>query len=215
MESVPVHKEGLRERKRRQTLQRVAAAGLKLFAKRGYDETTLEAIAEEADISARTFFYYFESKEEILHFWQANGFHEALGPTVRAQSTRQPPLQTMCDCLLELVARYETEQTVVVDRIFNSTETLRARKHNLYLHMEVTVFEALCALWPQPRRRAALRTTAMLAIGALRLAMEAHRRDREPRTLTQCLRDEFALLKRQVRPRASMGSKSGATDKTR
>ena len=121
----------------------------------------------------------------------------------------------MCDCLLELVARYETDQTVVVDRIFNSTETLRARKHNLYLHMEVTVFEALCALWPQPRRRAALRTTAMLAIGALRLAMEVHRRDGEPRTLTQCLRDEFALLKRQVQSRSSMGPRPRTTDKAR
>ena len=56
---------GLRERKRRETSERIIEKGLKLFVKNGYEATTLDAIAEAAGISRRTFFYYFKSKEEL------------------------------------------------------------------------------------------------------------------------------------------------------
>ena len=54
---------GLRERKKRETLQRITETGLKLFVENGYEATTLEAIAAEASIARRTFFYYFKSKK--------------------------------------------------------------------------------------------------------------------------------------------------------
>ncbi len=78
MESSPPREEGLRERKRRETLHRIAEQGLKLFLSNGYEATTLDAIAEAAGISRRTFFYYFKSKEEILLAWQDGGFTETL-----------------------------------------------------------------------------------------------------------------------------------------
>jgi AcrR family transcriptional regulator len=62
MKSAPAKKNGLRARKRRETRQRIAETGLKLFVRKGYDATTLEAIAAAAGISARTFFYYFKTK---------------------------------------------------------------------------------------------------------------------------------------------------------
>jgi len=65
-------KPGLRERKKQQTHERIAKVALALFAERGYDETTLDDIAEAADVSRRTIFAYYDSKEDILLCEEAN-----------------------------------------------------------------------------------------------------------------------------------------------
>ncbi len=57
---------GLRERKRRATRRAIQAAILDLAARDGYDRVTIEDISAAADISPRTFFNYFPTKDDAL-----------------------------------------------------------------------------------------------------------------------------------------------------
>jgi AcrR family transcriptional regulator len=190
--------DSLRERKRRETLQRIADVGLKLFVARGYEETTLDAIAAEAGISRRTFFYYYKSKEEILHAWQGKGLVAALHTAMLEESPDQAPLVAVRHCLLNLASRFEDKDSIVIDRLFQSTESLRARKHATYIQMEELLFDALLGLYPGPRRRTSLRVVAMVSMGTWRLALGVWREERGKRPFAECLRLQFETLEEEI-----------------
>jgi len=65
----------LRERKHLETRVRLQDAAIGLVLKNGLDKTTVDAISKVANVSPRTFFNYFDSKEDaILGFYKGNGF---------------------------------------------------------------------------------------------------------------------------------------------
>jgi AcrR family transcriptional regulator len=66
-----VRDDGLRARKRRETRGRLEEAALFFVGRDGLDQATIEQICERADVSPRTFFNYFDSKEDALLGMQA------------------------------------------------------------------------------------------------------------------------------------------------
>jgi AcrR family transcriptional regulator len=198
MKSASEMPQGLRERKRLETSDRIIEKGLKLFVKNGYEATTLDAIAEAAGISRRTFFYYFKSKEDVLLAAHDSGFREALKPAMLDESPDQAPLDAVQKCLIKLASRYETNESIIFDRLMQSTEALRARKEAVFLETERILLEAMCELWPSPGRRDGLRLVAMVAMGTLRLALDKWKQNDAARPLAYYVRQGFTLLVKQL-----------------
>ncbi len=187
----------LRERKRRLTLDRIAEAGLKLFAENGYEATTLDAIAAASGISRRTFFYYLKSKEDVLLAHESGNFPQALRPTFLKQSPKQSPLSAARKTFLALASMYQTKESIIADRILRSIEPLRLRKEALLVQMEELLAEAMYEMWPDESKRPALRMAAMMAIGALRFAKDNWRKDDAAHSLTHYIDEAFDLLNHQ------------------
>lgn len=57
---------GLRARKQKLTRSTILDAAIDLFAEKGFDETTIDEIADRAFVSRRSFFRYFESKRDLM-----------------------------------------------------------------------------------------------------------------------------------------------------
>jgi len=58
-----------RERRRQDTRERIIAAALELFRTQGYAATSVDAIAERADVARRTLFNHFPRKQDLLAAW--------------------------------------------------------------------------------------------------------------------------------------------------
>src|SRR4029077_2252298 len=90
---------GLRERKKQRTRETRPRAAHELFAERGYHATTLPEIAEAADVSTRTIFAYFPSKEDIL-FSDFPEMKEALTQALAERPEGVEALETVREFIL-------------------------------------------------------------------------------------------------------------------
>lgn len=102
MEPIP---QGLRERKKLQTRKDLARAAVRLFAERGYDATTVDDIAEAANVSRRTFFRYFRAKEEVF-IVDPDGKLEAMHVALAEGPPDEPTLDALRRGALALTEAY-------------------------------------------------------------------------------------------------------------
>src|SRR3712207_5762280 len=85
---------GLRERKKLATRTALHEAALRLVAERGLDGVSVDDIAERADVSPRTFFNYFPSKDDAVLGLDTTAA-ERQAEAVRARPAGEPPLDAL------------------------------------------------------------------------------------------------------------------------
>jgi AcrR family transcriptional regulator len=82
---------GLRERKKQQTRELLAETARRLFAERGFERVSVAEIAREADVSEKTVFNYFPTKEDLV-YWRLESFEEELLETIRSRGAGESVL---------------------------------------------------------------------------------------------------------------------------
>jgi AcrR family transcriptional regulator len=135
-----VARPGLRERKKQQTRDTIARAALELFAERGYDQTTLAEIADAADVSTRTIFAYFQSKQDIL-FCDEPAFFEQLKQTLE----QRPPRTTTIDALRDFLAGTErpNDNDRLRKKIVGGDDELRLGERARFARVEQLIAESI------------------------------------------------------------------------
>lgn len=87
----------LRERKKLRTRRVLADTALRMFLEQGFDETTLDDLVATAEVSVRTFFRYYSSKEEVAMAAEGE-LWEAYAAEVERVSVTGPVLPLLRDC---------------------------------------------------------------------------------------------------------------------
>jgi AcrR family transcriptional regulator len=134
----------LRERKKAKTRKVLADTATELFAEQGFDHTTVEEIAEACDVSPRTFFRYFASKEDVLFAVGDERLRQLLD-AIASRPSGEAPLRSMREAALSLVPEYTSERARLITRkrIIAETQTLRSRGLERQLGWEDAVTDAL------------------------------------------------------------------------
>lgn len=120
-----------RERKRTRTRLMIQAEALRLFAEKGYSNTTVDQIANAADISPRTFFRYFPTKEDVV-IWDE--FDPLVLDLVDTRPKDESIVETFYTIMREAIGelyRRDPERLLARHRLIVSEPELRARSFEL------------------------------------------------------------------------------------
>lgn len=111
--SVEAAKPGLRERKKLKTRESIQREAMRLFKKNGYDGTTIEDIAEAAEISPSTFFNYFPSKEDVVLY---DAYDPILASIVLDRPAGEPFSISLRHALEPMGALFERDSEIILAR---------------------------------------------------------------------------------------------------
>jgi len=106
---------GLRERKKQRTRQAIVEAATRLFAERGYGDTTVAEVADEAEVALSTIFNYFPGKPDIVF-----AMTDTVIESARARVVERPEGETATEAVLawvsEVLPELERPYTEVIRR---------------------------------------------------------------------------------------------------
>ncbi len=164
---------GLRERKKIKTRQAIRREAIRLFDTNGYAATTVEQIADAAEVSPSTFFRYFPSKESLL-------LADDLDPLVLAAFKAQPPdlspSQAIRRAYKDVMAQLSEEQLEFENtrqRLIFSIPELKAALYDEYYRTVSVMAEALGDRIGRPAGDFEVRVFVGAMVGAMMAAYDS------------------------------------------
>jgi AcrR family transcriptional regulator len=129
---------GLRERKKAQTRELIAETARRLFAERGFERVSVAEIARIADVSEKTVFNYFPTKEDLV-YWRLESFEEELLETIRSRAVGESVLDAFGRFVRRprgMLGRSDPatrEQLAALTRVIVESPSLLARERQIFV----------------------------------------------------------------------------------
>jgi AcrR family transcriptional regulator len=167
----------LRERKRTRVRLMIQTEALRLFAEKGYGQTTVEEIADAVAISPRTFFRYFPTKEDVV-MWDE--FDPLIPDLIDARPADESLAETLRALMREALGglyRRDPERLLARIRLSATVPELKAR----FLAEQASATELLAPLLARRRGgdtdELTLRVVAASLFGAVSVALDLWQKD--------------------------------------
>lgn len=205
---------GRRHRKKLAARRALRSAAVRLVAERGLKNVTVEDIAEEADVSVRTFFNYFSSKEEAIVGLAPERAAE-LRQALLARPSDEPPLLALQTVLVDLAVPLAERQDewLLHMRVVRQEPSLLPSLLASFAAHERSLIEALAArTGTDPDRDLYPALVAAIAIAAFRVAMTQWRNLKGERSLPHLVEAALAQVQAGLpAPAATQPSGSNGT----
>jgi AcrR family transcriptional regulator len=128
---------GLRERKKQQTRELLAETARRLFSERGFERVSVAEIARAADVSEKTVFNYFPTKEDLV-YWRLESFEAELLEAIRGRALGESVLDAFGRFvraprgLLASPDAEARERLAALSRMIASSPALLARERQIF-----------------------------------------------------------------------------------
>ena len=187
---------GLRERKRRRTRRALEDAALRLFSEQGFAATPVSRIAEQAEVSTRTFFHHFPTKEDVV----LAAYERRLARLVDLLAERprdEPPLTALRTSLLAVAEDYQSARPQLLERarLVAANASIHARSLELQSRWEERIADTVAhRLDVEVEGDLRPRLLAAVTFAAMRVAQRRWLRDDGSAELPQLVAEALDLL---------------------
>jgi AcrR family transcriptional regulator len=164
----------LREKKKARTRRALQDCALRLFGQKGFEATTVEEIAEAAEVSPRTFFRYFASKEAVL--LEDDYDPQLFAAMAEVGQTDQPPavlLRELLGQLLPPIYAADSEALLTRTKLILSTPSLAGHAAEQRTQMESVIAGLLAKVYDRDAGDLDVKVTASCLVGAMWAAIIA------------------------------------------
>ena len=185
---------GLRERKKVKTRRAILDATLRLVQEQGYDATTVEQIAAEAEVSPSTFFRYFPTTEDAI---LQDEYDPLIVAALESQDSGLPPLEAArraFGALFRTIYARDRDQLYLRMRLWIEVPAIRARMADQMREAEDLLAAAMTRQLGRERVDFDVQVAAAAVMGALARAIVVWAHDGGTDDLPAMLDRVLALL---------------------